>query len=52
MTPPMRKSALTAHVTFSLGWFGSVAVFLALALAGLFSQDGQLARSAYLGMEH
>jgi len=51
MTPRLRKFALTAHVTFSVGWLGAVAGFLALAIAGLTSQDVQIVRAAYLGME-
>ncbi|MEA3190945.1 MAG: hypothetical protein QOD77_1527 [Thermoplasmata archaeon] len=34
-SPRLRKAALVAHVAASLGWLGSVAAFLALALAGL-----------------
>ncbi len=51
MTPRVRKLALTAHVTFSVGWLGAVAGFLALAVAGLASEDAQLVRAAYLVME-
>lgn len=51
MTPGLRKFALTAHVTASVGWLGAVAGFLALAIAGLASQDAQLARAAYLAMD-
>ena len=51
MTPGVRKLALTAHVTSSVGWLGAVAGFLALAVAGLTSQDAQLVRAAYLAME-
>jgi hypothetical protein len=51
MTPGLRKGALTAHVTASIGWFGAVAAFLVLALVGLTSQDAQLGRAAYLAME-
>ncbi len=51
MTPRLRKFALTAHVTFSVGWLGSVAGFLVLAVAGLTSQDAQMVRAAYLTME-
>jgi len=51
MTPRLRKFALTAHVTSSVGWLGAVAGFLALAVAGLTSQDVQMARAAYLAME-
>ena len=51
MSPRMQKFALTAHVTSSVGWLGSVAGFLVLAVAGLTSQDSQLVRGAYLAME-
>ncbi len=51
MTPRLRKLALTAHVTSSVGWLGAVASFLALAVAGLTSRDAQLVRAAYLTME-
>lgn len=51
MTPHVRKFALTTHVISSVGWLGAVAVFLALAIAGLTSMDAQLVRAAYLGME-
>jgi hypothetical protein len=51
MTPRVRKFALTAHVTSSVGWLGAVVVFLALAVVGLTSQDAQTVRGAYLVME-
>jgi hypothetical protein len=51
MAPGLRKFALTAHVVFSVGWLGAVAAFLALAVAGLTSQDAQLVRAAYLTMD-
>ena len=51
MTPRLRKFALTAHVTASVGWLGAVVVFLALAVVGLTSQDAQTVRGAYLVME-
>jgi len=51
MTPRLRKFALTAHVVSSVGWLGAVAGVLALAVAGLTSQDPQLVRAAYLAME-
>jgi len=50
MTPGLRKFALTAHVTSSVGWLGAVAGFLALAVAGLTNHDGQLVRGLYLAM--
>jgi hypothetical protein len=51
MTPGPRKFALTAHVTSSVGWLGAVAGSLALAVAGLTSQDAQMVRGAYLTLE-
>lgn len=51
MSPRLRKLALTAHVTSSAGWLGAVAVFLALAVVGLTSDDPQTVRGAYLVME-
>jgi hypothetical protein len=48
--PGVRKLTLTTHVTASIGWAGAVASFLALAIAGLGSQDEQLVRAAYLAM--
>jgi hypothetical protein len=51
MTPRLRKAALTAHITSSVGWLGAVVVFLALAVVGLTSQDSQTVRGAYLVME-
>ena len=51
MTPRLRKFALTAHVTSSVGWLGAVAVSLAIAVAGLTSHDAQVVRAAYLMLE-
>jgi hypothetical protein len=51
MTPRLRKFVLTAHVTSSVAWLGGVAAFLALAVAGLTSQDAPLVRSADLAMD-
>jgi hypothetical protein len=49
--PNLRKFALTAHVSSSVGWLGAVAAFLALAVAGLTSPDAQMVQAAYLAME-
>lgn len=51
MNPRLNKVALTAHVTSSVGWLGSVAVFLVLATAGVTSQGSEVVRAAYLAME-
>ena len=51
LTPGIRKFMRTAHITFTVGWLGSVAGFLALAVAGLTSPDFQIVRASYLAME-
>ncbi len=51
MAPRTSKIVLTSHITFSVGWLGAVAVFLALDITGLSSQNIQLARTAYVAME-
>jgi hypothetical protein len=51
MTPRLRKVAFLMHVTFSVGWLGSVVAYLALAVGGLTGRDAMLARSAYISME-
>ena len=51
MTPRLRKFAFTAHITISIGWLGAVVAYLALAIAGLTSQDAQTVRATYLSME-
>lgn len=48
MTPAVRKLALTAHVSTSVGWLGAVLVFLALVIAGLTSEDFRFVRAVYL----
>jgi hypothetical protein len=51
MTPRLRKLALTAHVTSSVGWLGAVAGFLALAIAAQTSRGPATVRGAYVAME-
>ena len=51
MPPRLRKLALTAHVTSSVGWLGAVAASLGLGVAALASQDAPLVRAAYLALE-
>lgn len=50
MTPRLRPFVLFAHVVSSVGSLGAVAVFLALAVAGLTSQDANMVRAAYVTM--
>jgi uncharacterized membrane protein len=51
MPPRLRKFALLAHVTASVGWMGAIAAFLALGVIGVAAEDAQVARGAYLVME-
>lgn len=47
----LRKAALTLHVATSVGWVGSVASFLALAIVGLRSSDDGTIRASYVAMD-
>jgi hypothetical protein len=51
MTPGLRKLALTAHVTFSVGWLGAVVAYLAVAIACLVSRDAEMMHSGFSAME-
>ena len=51
MTSAIRKLALTAHVSVSVGWLGAAAAYLALAITGLVTRDSDLASATYLSME-
>jgi uncharacterized membrane protein len=51
MTSRLRKFALTAHVTSSVGWLGTVAGFQALAIAAVRSREPEAVRGFYLAME-
>ena len=51
MKASLRKFVRTAHITFTVGWLGAVAGFLALAIAGVTSTDTQLVRAAYPAMD-
>ena len=51
MTPRFQKLTLLAHITFSVGWFGAVLPYLALAIAALASHDEQLVRASILSMK-
>jgi len=47
----LRKLLLTIHVVASVGWLGAVAAFVALATAGLLSDDARTVRAGYLAMD-
>ncbi len=50
MTPRLRTLALTAHVASSIGWFGAVAAFLVLAVAGLARTSPDVVLACYVAM--
>lgn len=51
MKPGVRKFALTAHITFSVGWIGTVIAYAALAFAARSGQDVQMVRATWIAME-
>ena len=51
MPPRVRKFALASHLTFSVGWIGSVFAYVALGLAAARSQDPATVRGAWIAME-
>jgi hypothetical protein len=51
MTTRFQKFALLAHISLSVGWFGAIIPYFALALSGLVSRDALMVRGAYLSME-
>jgi hypothetical protein len=51
MTPRLRKFALSAHLTFSVGWIGAVLAYLALGIGAVTSQHVQTVRAAWTAME-
>ena len=51
MKPELRKLVRTAHIIFTVGWVGALAGFLALAIAGLNSQDAQIVSAVYIAMD-
>jgi hypothetical protein len=51
MKPGVRKFALSAHLTCSVGWVGTVVAYLALGIAAVTSQDIETVRAAWTAME-
>ena len=51
MTPGLRKFMLAVHLTFSVGWTGTVVAYLALGVAAVTSQDALTVRAAWIAME-
>src|SRR5215212_8163986 len=50
MPPRLRKLVLTVHVVISVGWIGIEAGLLALGLAGLYTRDPEVLRTAYVAV--
>jgi uncharacterized membrane protein len=51
MSPRVRRLAVTAHVTVSVGWVGAVITLIGIAVVGLTADDEGSVRGAYLVME-
>jgi hypothetical protein len=51
MKPGVRKFALSAHLTFSVGWIGAVLAYLALGFAAVTNLDVRMVRAAWTAME-
>jgi membrane-bound metal-dependent hydrolase YbcI (DUF457 family) len=51
MTPRIRKFALSAHLTCSVGWIGAVLAYLALVVAATISQNSRTLQAAWIAME-
>lgn len=51
MRPAVRKLVLSAHLTFSVGWIGTVVAYLALGLTAANSSSAANVRGAWMAME-
>ena len=51
MKPVVRKLALSAHLTSSLGWIGTVIAYLGLGVAAVSTEDVGTIRAAWIAME-
>ena len=51
MKPRARKFALSAHLTFSVGWVGAVVAYLALGVGAVTSDDVETVRAVWIAME-
>jgi hypothetical protein len=51
MAPGLRKFALTAHLTFSVGFIGAAVAYLALGVSAVTSEDAQTVHAAWIAME-
>lgn len=51
MKPAVRKLALSAHLTSSVGWIGTVIAYLGLGVAAVSTDDVGRIRAAWIAME-
>jgi hypothetical protein len=51
MTTNLIKFNLISHISFSVGWLGAVAVFISLAIKGLYSTIEMDLNAVYISME-
>jgi len=51
MKPGLRKFALSVHLTFSIGWIGTVVAYLVLGVAAANGTDAETIRGAWMAME-
>ena len=51
MSPPVRRFALSVHLTCSVGWIGAVVAYIALGIAATRSGSPDTVRSAWAAME-
>ncbi|MQA99714.1 MAG: DUF2269 domain-containing protein [Actinobacteria bacterium] len=51
MKPGLRKFVLAIHLTFSVGWIGTVVAYLALGLTAITTDEDQTIRAAWTTME-
>ena len=51
MSPGIRKFALAAHLTFSVGWIGTLVAYIALGVAAVTSEEVGNVRAAWTAME-
>ena len=51
MSPPVRRFALSVHLTCSVGWIGAVIAYIALGITATQSGSPDTVRSAWAAME-
>lgn len=51
MSPPVRRLALSVHLTCSVGWIGAVLAYIGLGVAAVASERPDTVRGAWVAME-